>query len=397
MKRSTLRELSFPGAALLAWAACAIACRASFSPDGKKVLFPYMVPLGGDGKEDKAELGVALHDRATGKTTSVRVFEAGQESFASPQWTSDGKRIVLVWLEKRGQDHLEVAVLPASGGAAPRGYVLPRSAEGLSLLNPPPLLEDRHLYLGGDAIHRLDLETGDVKTLKVEDDAYLAARGGKVYAFQELKGTEKGYELATLEEPRGEMRLERAVLLPKDEVGEVAPFLGLSADGARVALAATKGERQEVLVIEGKEVKRRVAADPKEFGLLGNVEWAPDGKTLYAASAQPLSPAVPGGQPSAFDLGLCEVPLGGGAPRVTKLVTFRKPQGKKGDDAPLALTQVSLSPDGKTAAFLGTYLDPGSAVEDDRCLYLVDLADPGRKVTRVRPPAASSGKSAKKE
>jgi hypothetical protein len=82
--------------------------------------------------------------------------------------------------------------------------------------------------------------------------------------------------------------------------------------------------------------------------------------------------------------GLLEIPLNGGSARRTMLLSG---VGKRDDDSVLYF-QIGLSNDGKTAAVASTYLagDDEEFKADDCALFLIDLADPQRKVTKVRIP-----------
>lgn len=86
-------------------------------------------------------------------------------------------------------------------------------------------------------------------------------------------------------------------------------------------------------------------------------------------------------------LGIIEVPLQGGELRRLTLV----PRMRGGELERVLYFQPSVSHDGKTLAVASTYVAAGDAqvASEDCALFLVDLADPQRKVTRVpvpRPP-----------
>lgn len=379
MHRSSASHALLSVLALLAWAGCIVACRAAFSPDGKKVIFPYLTRNGND-----VEFGVALHDRETGATT--KIYSSGKdERIMVPLWTSDGKRIVIVSHVKAGKDRLQVLMLSPGEEAPTKTIDLPESADLVSLFNPPPLLDDRYLFLGGDAVHRLDLETADIAIRKGTKNLCLAERNGKIYYLQAKVGKVVGYEIGTVQDPRGDLTLATLCLIPKADAEEFLPFLAVSRDGGKVALVVRSRQGQTLLVISGKEAPRRIPIErPEETGLLGNLEWSPDEKVLYGASAKQVNG-------DSFEMGLCEIPLEGGAPRRTRLLTSGA-KNKKDSDATLEFFQISLSPDGKTAAALATYLD--KIDPSDRALYLIDLASPERKVTKV--PVPAPGLKAKK-
>ncbi len=91
-----------------------------------------------------------------------------------------------------------------------------------------------------------------------------------------------------------------------------------------------------------------------------------------------------------------EIPVDGGP---TQLVPIARVQGDISDhlDTPIIL-QIALSPDGTTIATSTGYLEEKFIDREDRALYLVDVQDPGRKVTKIPlPPPQKAGASDEEE
>ena len=111
---------------------------------------------------------------------------------------------------------------------------------------------------------------------------------------------------------------------------------------------------------------------------LGNLVWAADGKTVYAASLRHLA------DQDQFELGVTEVSLEQQPLRHIGILKITKKE-----EMALLCFQIVLSPDGKTLAATSAYLnhEEHGLANSDRALFLVDMASPRRTVTRVRIPA----------
>ncbi len=216
--------------------------------------------------------------------------------------------------------------------------------------------------------------------------------GDAAYYAAEKKGDGEGFEVGKLDPEK--LSLTPILELKKKEIGEISPFIAVSKDGTGIAILVKKGgektEAQSLLVFRGKDLEKTVpVGPPEEVGSLGDTQWSPDGMTIYAASAKKLKDG------DGLQLGFIEVPLGGGGARQVPLVRM----GKEDEDKVVMFFQIALSPDGKTLAASTGNL-PEELKDEDRALYLVDLASPERKVTKVRAPIsaapAEAGKVEKK-
>jgi Tol biopolymer transport system component len=373
MSHGKLRNVLLGVAGIAALLAYAIACRASFSPDGKKVLFPSI-------DRDVRSPCVGLYDREAKTTTPFfppAVVEEGKEpTFVTGSWWPDGKRAIVTWLERTEPERVMVLDLPQEKGRSVRLFTLGKGSSEESLLVPPVISGGRYLVFGG--LHRLDLSTGEVRTRELKD-AYPFARGGDVGVMVAEKNEEAGFSLGTLD---GEtLEAKRITTFPKKDVGEATHVAAASPDGARIAVPAEKEGRSGIVLVSGAAVERTIDAGPvAEAGRLGNTAWSPDGKTVYAAWARKVDG-------KGIDLGFLECAADGtGRPRTTTLARSRKSDL----DQVLVVFQIGLSPDGKTLAVPTTYVE--EIEREDLALFLVDLSDPARKVTKVPIPVPAETK-----
>jgi len=365
-----------------AWVGCVLACRAAWSPDGTKVLFPFATGA------DRG--GLALYDLKTGAVREVlpRTHEGDPFPF-SAQWFSDGRRALVVTMADKKQT---VLVLDVVTGKVEKRIALGKLEGGeMQLAWRPPLVAGRTLFFGGKELVRVDLVSGAITRQKAEGEPMLFAGGGGVYYASESrrvvrkgkgkgKETEKAVEFGRLD-PKT-LKREPWFTVRSDELSD--PIFPTALGGGQVAIAARTEKALEIRVYAkgAKTPAKVVGLGAKKRVTLGNLQAAPDGKTLYAAYLRKAdSPKGPRTDPSC---GVVEVPLGGGAVRWMELLRLKK-KGKLVE----AMFQISLSPDGQTLAALTALLDEDDIRPEDRGLLLVDLKDPARKVKKIRAPAAA--------
>jgi len=361
-----------------------VACRPSWSPDGSKVLFPYLDP-------GAKQAGIALYDKNTGKTSSIFSKPAAVGSQAEPfawpwaQWDRKGERAIVVWTEGKDKpDELHVHVLRIGAEKPDRTFVLP----GVDGVFPGLFLPETEgsLFAAGDAaLIRMDLETGAVERRKPEGTGgiVLVGHGDQIHYCAELAGSKREYQIGTLDAKK--LSLRPAIKLRKEDVGEISPLMAVAKDGSAIAISAKKEPKYLLLVLTGDKLQKSIPLElSSETHVLGNLEWAADGKTVYAALAARVK------DQKRFQLGVAEVTVDTGAMRVTPLLRIGS-ENMDSEVLPL-LFQISLSPDGKTVAAAATCLTGQFEDEKDRALYLVDLTTPERKVTKIPPPSAAGGK-----
>src|SRR5512134_1320310 len=151
MKTHNVRNSILAGIGLAALLVYVLACT-SFSPDDSKVLYPaFDVKSGGT--------TAMVYDRKTGKSEPVFVAANlaelegtnGTARLLRPQWLPDGKRILVAWQGKAGDDDgLELTLVPY-GAPAPVQHIWIADSEmkDAMLMLPLPLVGSR-VFLAGD-------------------------------------------------------------------------------------------------------------------------------------------------------------------------------------------------------------------------------------------------------
>ncbi len=363
---------------LLCLAAYILACRPAFSPDGSRILFPAW-------DEETKRSSVVLFDRRTQRSETVFVSKG---LLPAAQWTTDGTEAILALFEAGTRDPsgVNVMLLPLGSKNPTRLFVLP-AEKGLGGLPwvPPPVVGE-YLFLGGEtSVSRLNLETGEIKKEDYGEERklfFLTGQSKQIYYLAELKGDAGDHEIGTMDNDS----LGRTPILRIEEkdVGKISGFLSISRDGSRIAIVSKKppepqqGNLERILIFHGKRLETTIPIGSEVYPIaLGNTEWSPDGATIYAAFLKRLE------SESDYLVGIIEVPVAGTGVREIPLLTI----GKKCDECDF---QIALSPDGKTIAAASTNLN--SVKEEDRALYLVDLASPNRKVTKIPIPLPQTPK-----
>lgn len=386
-----------------------LACRPSWSPDGTKVVFPYYNP-------ETKERGAALYDRTTGTVRSILAVSErkpapvdaakehswGEGMCVVAQFTHDGRRVIVSWNDEKSHTLL----LPVAPGEATRSFVLPAElgVDDAPTLVPYPEIGGNLFLAGGKAIVRLNMQTGATQYRQLEDgfEGTIAAQGNRVLYVREVEETQPKQEPLLESKPEAKKEEEKAeVPAPAPEkaagskfefgtvnpgdltlkplftltsgdleargIEEVQGFLSPEPRGSRMAMTDKGAQRLVVLNSSGIErvVQPNIVAS---VYMLGNFEWAPGGNKLYA-------PVIAKNEPDKdWQFSIAEIALDSGGTRLTPIARVR------GDD----LLQIALSPDGSTIAT--TTADLKDVAMADRALYLVNLRDPKRAVTKIPMP-----------
>jgi len=346
-----------------------LACRPAFSPDGRRILIPSF-------DSESKRIAVLLYDRDTKKLS--RFFEASSPgtdkagNVASVTWATDGKQAIAVW--PQADDKIMVAMLPLGTAAPTRLFIVPDKKEAaISLMLPPPIV-GRHLFLGGETISRLDLETGEINTATIEGEAiYLESHRNLIFY---VSGRDKAGEVGTLDPER---LTRNPIFQFKADNNAGGPFLAVTRDGSHIALVTGEEKAPSIAVYGGSELIRTIAVGSESKPItLGNIFWSADEKTIYAAAFR-----VPTNDPQGSQFELCEISVAGNQMRETPLFQL---SGSL-DDSAACFLQIALSPDGKTVAA------SSALCEEEHALYLVDMTRSKRKVTKIpipEPPARRS-------
>ena len=385
MKTRISPEAALSLVGLASLAVYVLACT-SFSPDDSQVLYPTYDTKAGD-------FGVGLYDRKTGRATTLFLAQQpasdgsrGELALVRPQWLSDGRHILVAWVRDPGHDELDLAVVPQGQPGTTRFMHLEEIPEaGGQLARPLGVAEGRLFLQGGsNALVRVDLLTGEVERRPMPRKVipYALPAQDRVGYLAELEGTDQpGCEFGII--TAQSFGLAPLARLQTDLSPDGLGLCAISPDGKSAVVAANDGEKAgQVLWFEDGTEKRRwrpfAGNDDVKFG---HAAIAPVGRTAFVPFARQAE-----GETNAV-LGIIEVPLQGGELLRTTLV-----RRVKGDDLERVLYfQPSVSHDGKTLAVASSYVAAGDdqMASEDCALFLVDLTDPERKVTRVpvpRPP-----------
>lgn len=168
-------------------------------------------------------------------------------------------------------------------------------------------------------------------------------------------------------------------------MSDFTAFLAFEPHGDRLALPATGADKEaRILICNPRGVEQILKPEfPNPASQMGNLDWSRDGKTLYAGISTPSE------KKDIKQLSLGEIPLAGGPVRLTPVVRVHD----SSDDG----FEISISPDGSTIVASTEYFDKGKIDPADRGLFLVDLRDPERKVTRIQYPPMASEKKATRD
>lgn len=373
-------------AGLAAWLLFILACTGwpSWNPEGTRVLAPYFDPVA-------QQAGIALYDLKARTARPLFAQPAGEEKDPNPayaQWENDGQRAIVIAI---ASDSFQVTLLPLDSSQPARHFVLGDRSGDLPILPFPQL--GKVLYVGGKRLSALNLETGAQtdQPLEEKQEAYLSTDGRRILYVRELQAG--GYEFGAVDS--ADLGLHPLFKVSSEELSarglpgaELYPLVAPEPHGSRIAVRV-KGKTRDAIALLGPSGLESVLQ--RDFGVpgarIGLPQWAPGGKLLYL-------PVVAETAPRQGQFWVAEVPIDGGPVRMTKIAPFHAPSDWE-DRFSLTL-QLSLSPDGSTLATTTATLGKSMlAAEAGSALYLLDLRDPARAVTRIPAPLVPSPAAAK--
>jgi len=368
---------------LVGWLLFVLACTGwpAWSPDSRKVLFPYFNP-------DSKDAGIALYDHATGIVTPVfhQVTEESDPSIPFGQFSQDGKQIIVALVTDHEGVPDEVLLLPAEGNKAARRFMLPASTQ---FCFPPFPQSGNDLFVGLSYIARLNLKTGAVETKEFSGGKgiHLIPDGERIwYVMYDLEGEghedDSGFQVGELN--RNDLSLKSLFELWDSDTRSRGithlhiPGLTPLPGGAGLVTSARVGDDAALVFFNRAGLDRVVTPPlPGKGYRLGKLAWSADGKTIYTT-------AIASGKKGEADLSIAEIPVNGGPVRLTSItrLVLSPPPDNDPENFDFFI-QVSLSPDGHTLATTTGFLNQKNlAKKEDRALYLIDLRDSGRKVTK---------------
>jgi hypothetical protein len=385
MKTVARRNSALALVGLAALVIYVLACT-SFSPDNQKVLYPAF-------DRQTGAVGIWVYDRPSARSEPAFIPGILEQEKAStlslalrPSWTSDGRWVVVVYpgqpMSGGDDDGLNLAVVPFGSRGPVRMFYLPELEETAKQLIYPVAVCDSRVFVSGqlagtNALIRLNLVTGEWTRRPLSEELALfpGGRGDRVFYLRELGGQTNKLELGSVNPDTLDLT-PRFELPTPDDADEGA--VTVSYDGAKVA-SFRKDQEQFILSVH------QAAQGPVEvilpagdrYEAMGCMVFGPKGDRVYA----PCQRA--GKQEGTRACGLLEIPLNGQPPR---FVALFEPDSDL-EDA-LVYFQVGVSSDGKAAALASTYLalQHEKLKPSDCALFLIDLSDARRKVTKVPVP-----------
>ena len=386
---------------LAGWVTFILACIGgpAWSPDGSQILFAY-------DDVDNSRTSVALYDRAKG---SFRVLlsqphKENETVALHPRWQQDGKRAMVAIFggaPDSDDNGCQLVSLPVKSRLPLQVYNLGRTP---GCVYAYPQIGDR-VYFAQEDLRWVDLKTGEIasRQFKIngeysrQDEVILSeGKDGLYYQrslnrkFNASDGTERnegGREIGVVQTEDPSFKpwftfwdRDLSALGVESGASDVSP-ISIAADGRSGAMivANTDDLSDKILLTEENKGIVRVV-DPalggKRFAL-GNLVWSADATTLYASAL------IATDTKDLHEYSLAEIPLDGSRVRLTKISLIHGPTDSDFMDAFRFSMDVTLSPDGHwiaatPAVFGKKELDPA-----DRALFLIDLTDPARRLTKI--------------
>jgi hypothetical protein len=361
-----------------------LACRPSWHPDGTKVLLSY-----GDAEEGPS--GIAMLDRTTGKTRSVFVTPRPAACWA--QWKRGGNQLIASWIRFGDEaEGLHVALLSLESAKPLRTFtLLGLDPQNIFVGFPFPEI-DGALFVSGKSLIRLDLESGDTKRQAVGDKSEISVIAHENTLYYALTHSqEKTCELGTVNTTDMTLHPVSRLTNQRDEIAPLA-LAAMSSDGSIMVVPGKRNGKFRILMVSDCRVRKSipVALDANSYEL-GNLQVAPDKKTIYVAvipdesseeSSEESTPSDDGSDEKPVKYAIAEIAVESAALRLIPVANLR---GSK--EASVFDWQISLSPDGKTLAVGGCIMKESVEDASHTALYLVDLTDPNRKIKRFTVPA----------
>jgi hypothetical protein len=375
-----------------------IACGPSWSPDGKRIVFPYAT------RADLSRQGIALCDVRSKHVSSILELPAknNEDAYLAAQWARDG-RSVIAFVARSKVHELQVIQLPMRPGAPTRVFNLPMSDDGVAAAIYPVEVAGR-LYFGGDELRRLDLESseltqGPADQVDKDHTVVLLAQGDRILYLRETGATEDSVPTSPAptapevpcppdsqaggtdigEVDPGTLELHRMCTISDAEVKRLGIADGGSASyatgpgEAEITLVSSKDGKNLVLVLGRGGIQKVLEPKLEPGSVLGPLVWARHGTLAYASVFTPTA------DPKGLRLWIAELSADMARVRLVPITTV----AETNPDDLLLESKIALSPDERTAAVSTAF---SQEEETRRALFLVNLRDPKRTVTTIEYP-----------
>jgi hypothetical protein len=359
-----------------------LACT-SFSPDDSKVLYPTV-----DANSGRPAVGV--YDRKTGKSEilfqpiiqNLDELDFARICLLRPQWLDEGHSFLATWQSgTENQDtSLNLAVVPYDRPRATRTFQFSRlgeDGEAAFYYWPLPVVGST-AFLKGESnnVIRVNLETGELRRQESQKDLILlpSPDNDRLFYVSGVDGTNTPTEFGLLNvETFARTPL---VQIKGDKVNMMS--FALSRDAKTFAYGVENEYPPVIHLVEAGWPARTLSlASLGENAAVNVAQFSPKGDVIYGSFKQST-------QKTNVAYGFVEIPVDGSPIRKTILINDAEKEGGE-DKSMFASFQVNISHDGKTLAVESLWLayDEHVLKADDCALFLVDLGDPLRKVTKV--------------
>jgi hypothetical protein len=392
MKRISFRHSILGWVGLASLLTCILAC-VSFSPDDSKVLYPVL-------NAKTTNFVICLYDRKLRQSEQVFVppmlknSDGKQEAgYLRPQWLPDGKSFMVAWLGRQsdgGPEGMTIAVRSLTGSTQDKVYFITNSDGNVI---SPLAMADSNVFITGkdDELVRLNLATGEIVTRKPTNSLMCFQTANNLVYLEEIDKTQMGFgnmnpksfeknELMRFKAPHTEGNIavssdgKKLAFIPKDVYNKTNNIVLIQIGKPEVSLNLEK-----LMFVEAGITETNHSSGHLSEMFYGNGAFSPKGDILYVAFESIVDKTN-------ATYGFLEIPLQASTTtaRQTTLIKKGKVQGEQ-DKNNAIMFQIGLSHDGQTLGVCSSYLigDEPLIAAEDQALFLVDLSDPDRKVTKV--------------
>jgi hypothetical protein len=377
-------RLVLASVAFIGWGLFILGCMRDpeWSPDSKRILFRFT-----DHASDRS--GVALYDRDTDQVTVIWSLDGMSTDF-TPQWSSDGHQAIITTCS----DNLIEVLLPGMRPGEPIKSIRVGAAQGECEISLPVPEVDGKLFLATEeTTFVVDYRTGQVLShppLK----GPLIAQNGRIF---ELSFSDDEEQISIALFNPDDLTTTPWFQVSKDDLR----IKGIDAEAIVIWAAVVSPSAEEVAIPLTRKgapsisvvLSRNGDVQPiiPDFSFrkveLGAIAWAADGSKLYATAMV----SIPGSHSRMFSI--AAIPRGKGKAELTPVAVY----DESSED--LLYAQLSLSPDGTILAATTAAFPNGSVTDENRALFLFDLADPDSPPKKVNIPGLGkpAAKSTSKE